>query len=152
MNTHKNIFLVDDDTDDQLFFIEALSGIENATLYDVANNGQEALYRLEHSLILPDLIFMDINMPVMNGIECLSAIIKNPQIRNIPVVILTTATGEIELVRKIGAKAFIKKPEDGKMLREQLEQMINLDFVTDINVANQTFPPTWPSGKNAWVM
>jgi len=69
-------------------------------------------------------------MPVMNGIECLSEIIKNPQIRNIPVVILTSDTGHAELACKLGAKAFLKKPADNKILREQLEQMINLDFVS----------------------
>lgn len=130
MKQHKNIFLVDDDPDDQLSFIEALSQIENATLYDVANNGKEALERLEHSSSLPALIFMDINMPVMNGIECLSEIIKNPQIRNIPVVILTSDTVQAELVCKLGAKAFLKKPGDSKILREQLQQMINLDFAS----------------------
>ena len=130
MTTHKNIFLVDDDLDDQFFFIEALSEIENATLYDVANNGKEALDRLKDSVILPGLIFMDINMPVMNGIECLSEIIKNPQIRNIPVVMLTTDTGQAELACKLGARAFLTKPSNGKILRKQLEQMINLDFVS----------------------
>ena len=149
MNTLKNVFLVDDDTDDQLFFIEALSEIENAALYDVANNGREALDRLENSVVLPALIFMDINMPIMNGIECLSKIIKNPQIRNIPVVILTSDTGQAELVCRLGAKAFLKKPSDSKILRQQLEQLINLDFVADSRIANQTFQPTQAYGKNA---
>src|SRR4249919_2109798 len=105
--------------------MEALSEIENATLYDVANNGKEALDRLENSVILPDLIFMDINMPVMNGIECLAEIIKNPQTRNIPVVILSTETKQSALVQTLGAKAFISKPSNGEVLLEKLEQMIH---------------------------
>jgi CheY-like chemotaxis protein len=139
MKTAKSILLVEDDQDDQIFFIEALSEIENATLYDVANNGKEALDRLQNQVMLPDLIFMDINMPMMNGIECLTEIIKNPKTTNIPVVMLTTDTGRIELARKSGAKAFIKKPSDGKTLRGQLQQMISLDFIADCHIANQTF-------------
>jgi len=138
MKTSKSILLVEDDKDDQNFFIQALREIENATLYHVANNGKEALDKLDNP-VLPDIIFMDINMPVMNGIECLSAIIKNPQIKDIPVVMLTTDTGKIDIVRKLGAKAFIKKPWDGKILKEKLQQMINLDFIADIHIANQTF-------------
>jgi CheY-like chemotaxis protein len=139
MKQLKTILLVEDDEDDQEFFMEALSKIENATLYDVANNGKEALDRLENSAIFPDLIFTDINMPVMNGIECLSEIIKNPQTRNIPVVILSSSTLQVELVHKLGAKAFIKKPSDSKTLRSQLQQMISLDFIADSRISNQTF-------------
>jgi CheY-like chemotaxis protein len=139
LKARKNILLVEDDKDDQEFFIEALGEIEYPTLCDVANNGKEALDWLEKSDILPDLIFMDIHMPVMNGIECLSEIKKNPKIKNVPVVVLTTETGQIEITRELGAKAFIKKPGDIKMLREKIEQMINLDFIADSQVANQTF-------------
>ncbi|MBC8110649.1 MAG: response regulator [Verrucomicrobia bacterium] len=144
MNTLKSILLVEDDRDDQIFFIEALSEIANVTLFHIANNGREALEKLENSAILPDLIFTDINMPVMNGTEFLSAIIKNPYTRNIPVVVLTTSTGEMDFVRRVGAKAFIKKPSDCKILRDKLEQVIGLDFNVDNHVANQTFQLGYP--------
>ena len=141
MKTSKSILLVEDDKDDQYFFIEALSKIENATIYDVASNGKEALDKLKNSVILPDLIFMDINMPLMNGIECLSEIIKTSKIRDIPVVILSTDTGKAEIVRELGAKAFIKKPCDIKILHEKLKQMINSDFIVDSLIGNQIFKP-----------
>jgi CheY-like chemotaxis protein len=141
MQSSKNILLVEDDKDDQFFFIEALSQIENAYLYDIANNGKEALHRLTNSIYLPDLIFMDINMPGMNGIECLSEIIKNPKFMNIPVIILTTSTNERALACKIGAKAFIEKPTDSTLLLQKLEQMIHLDFIADNLIASQTFYP-----------
>ena len=70
MNQLKIILLIEDNKDDQEFFMEALSKIENPTLYDVANNGKEALDRLENSAILPHLIFTDIDLPkVMNGVN-----------------------------------------------------------------------------------
>src|SRR5687767_3422161 len=86
MNTPKSIFLVEDDKDDQFFFTECIEKIENATLYGVASTGREALDKLENSPKLPDMIFMDISMPRMNGIECLTEIIKNPRLKNIPVL------------------------------------------------------------------
>ena len=52
---------------------------------------------------------------------------------------LTTDSGSIQLVRQIGAKAFIKKPSDGNVLRQKIEQMLNIDFVLDTQIANQTF-------------
>ncbi|MEP7168524.1 MAG: response regulator [Bacteroidota bacterium] len=137
MNSLKSIFLVEDDKDDQFFFTQALSKIANANLFAIANNGKEAIDKLESSTTLPDIIFMDINMPLMNGIECLAEITKTIKTQHIPVVMLTTDTGSMEVAHQMGAKAFIKKPSNGKILREKLEQMINLDFLADSQIANQ---------------
>ncbi|HYV92645.1 MAG TPA: response regulator [Chitinophagales bacterium] len=139
MNNVKNVLLVDDDPEDQEFFLDALSEIETANLYDLAHNGKEALDMLENSVELPSLIFMEIHLPMMNGIECLTEIIKKPLIKEIPVVIITSDTWHLETVRKLGAKAFIKKPVYIDILRKQVEQLINLDFIKDIHIANQTF-------------
>lgn len=147
MMQSKSILLVEDDKDDQEFFIEALKDIKNVTLYYVANNGKEALDKLKNSTVLPDLIFTDINMPVMNGIECLTAIINDPQTRNIPVVILTTDTARLEQMHSLGAKAFIKKTFDGKALRSQLEQMIGMDLSNNNQAANQTFQAAFLANK-----
>ena len=139
MKKLKSILLVEDDEDDQFFFIEAMSKIENATLYAIAKNGKEALDCLENSSTLPDIIFMDINMQIMNGIECLTLIMKNPLICTIPVVMLTTSSAQKELAHSLGAKAYIKKPWDEKLLYAQIEQMINLDFILDGDIAIRTF-------------
>ena len=139
MNGLKSIFLVEDDEDDQVFFSEALKEIANANLFAIANNGVEALNKLQHATILPDMIFMDINMPLMNGTECLIAVTKNPLTKHIPVIILTTDGASIHLVQQLGAKAFINKPNNGKVLREKIEQMINLDFTLDRQIADETF-------------
>src|SRR5258706_9788254 len=130
MNISKNIFLVEDDADDQLFFIEALRQIKNTTLYGIASNGREAIYKLENHVVLPDLIFMDINMPIMNGLECLTEIKEKPLINRIPVVILSSDISYAIKVYKLGAKAFIKKPPDVTALRTNLMQMISFDFAS----------------------
>jgi len=134
MKTFKRILLIEDDTDDQAFFLEALSGIENASIFQIASNGREALDQLQGSSILPDLIFSDINMPFMNGIECLSEIKMNPRTKHIPVVILSSSIEDAAIVRHLGAKAFIVKPNNFRMLQQQIEKIINEDFTVATHI------------------
>ena len=133
------ILLVENDMEDQAIFMEAIGEIENASLIAITNNGRQALNRLNNHLRLPDIIFMDIDMPVMNGLECLAEIIKTPELRHIPVVILSIDTRQPDVVYKLGAKAVIKKTGDINMLREQLEHLINSGFAADRHMADQTF-------------
>ncbi|HLP51983.1 MAG TPA: response regulator [Chitinophagales bacterium] len=128
MLTKKNILLVEDDIDDQSFFINAISTLENVALQHISTNGIDALDTLLHSTSLPDLIFMDINMPLMNGLECLAEIIKNPYLKNIPVIMLSTSVQQAALTRAMGACAFIQKPISEEVLRNKIQYTINLDF------------------------
>lgn len=139
MNFENSILLVEDDLDDQAFFTNCINTIKNASLFGIANNGAEALEKLETCIKLPDMIFMDINMPFMNGLECLKEIANNSRLKNIPVIMLSTDTGQAPLTRILGAKAFIKKPSDCKTLQTKVEQMINLDFIMDSHIAHQSF-------------
>lgn len=110
MSRLRSIFLVDDDPDDQYFFIRELGKLESFFLYIVAANGKEALELLGKSdilpdLIVPDLIVMDINMPLMDGLECVTALKKNVHTQYIPVIILSTDTKKMEVALKTGAIA-----------------------------------------------
>jgi len=113
-----SILLVEDDKDDQEFFFEALSGLQNVTECKIANNGREAIQMLENAAILPEFIFMDIHMPQMNGIECFSEIIRNPKTKHIPVTFLSSDLGKENIVLNLGAMGFIKKAPDGEALRK----------------------------------
>ena len=125
MSVIKNIFLVDDDKDDQEFFIEALKGVENVSLFGAAYNSMEALNTLKISNLLPDFIFLDFNMPKINGIECLREIIKDSRTKNIPVIMLSSAVEQAEVAEKRGARGFIKKTSDISKLKIVLNQIIN---------------------------
>ena len=105
------ILLVEDDIDDQYFFREALSLLSPALSCQVAENGVEAL-KLLKELPLFDIIFMDINMPKMNGIECLQVLKSNDSYKNIPVVILSTSSDQayIERCKILGATYYFTKP------------------------------------------
>ena len=105
------ILLVEDDIDDQYFFREALSLLSPALSCQIAENGVEALKLLKE---LPrfDIIFMDINMPKMNGIECLQVLKSNDSYKNIPVVILSTSSDQayIDRCKILGATYYFTKP------------------------------------------
>lgn len=127
MNSHQTILLVEDDVDDQLFFSEALHGINNVSLFAVVADGVEAIKLLQRSTILPSLIIMDINMPRMNGMECLVKLKANDLTRNIPVILLSTSSAEGAYALSMGAAGFYKKSWDSRVLHQQLEKFLNPD-------------------------
>jgi CheY-like chemotaxis protein len=135
----KRILLIEDDEHDQFFFAVAIHKIESASLYHIANNGLEALDKLKSSEDLPDLIITDIHMPVMDGIECLSEVKNIPHIRDIPVVVLSTDTSQIETVSKMGARAFVEKPGDTEVLQKLLEHILVMDFTAGGGISDQGF-------------
>jgi CheY-like chemotaxis protein len=119
----KTCMLIDDDIDDQEIFALALDKIRFDFTCTVANNGMEALKKLEEATSLPDYIFLDLNMPRMNGKECLKELKRNVRLRGIPVVIYSTSSSlsDINDTKKLGAKEFIIKPFSLAELVEKLE-------------------------------
>jgi CheY-like chemotaxis protein len=109
---YKNILLIDDDRDDQEFFVNALKIVSETAVFNSANNGQHALELLESKEVNPELIFLDWNMPLMNGQEFLEVIKKRDALKDIPIIILSTSSHykTITLSRDLGAKDFITKP------------------------------------------
>ncbi|MBL7921562.1 MAG: response regulator [Bacteroidia bacterium] len=122
----KNIFLVDDDADDQEFFKSALNIVSETVVFKSANNGKEAIAMLEENAVEPEVIFLDWNMPIMNGQEFLEEIKKHQTFKNIPVIILSTSSHyqTITLSRELGAKDFITKPNNFGDLVEILSGFI----------------------------
>ena len=108
------LLLIDDDSDDQHVFAEALSEIDDSINLFTASNGLEALEALRQTTSrLPDLIFLDLNMPKMNGKQFLKEIKSEPNLQDIPVVIYTTssANADKEETLDLGAISFIVKPD-----------------------------------------
>jgi CheY-like chemotaxis protein len=104
------ILYVDDDADDIQLFGEAVRQVDATITFVPARSAEDALDFLNGE-IFPDLIFMDINMPVMNGLMCLAAIRSNPVLEHLPVVMLSTSgtDREIDQSKSLGAD-FIVKP------------------------------------------
>lgn len=111
---YKDILLIDDDEDDCEIFLFAIQKVSGERNYTTRNHAAKALQQLESNQLQPDLIFLDLNMPVMNGMQFLSEIKKNSRLKEIPVIILTTSS-QPELVvqtKALGAYDFVTKPSD----------------------------------------
>lgn len=128
MIKNRNILLIEDDEDDQIFFIDAMQEINGAIDVKLAKNGAEALTQLTHSRLLPNLIFMDLTMPVMGGFECLTHIKTHPILRNIPIAILTTSRDieEKQFALAQGARFFLVKPNAYFGLRQTLTEVMTI--------------------------
>lgn len=124
---YKNILMIDDDEDDQEFFITAIDQLSKAVTCTAISRAQEALLKLKEKVIMPDLIFLDLNMPVMNGQQFLTEIKKDPILRSIPIIILSTSSHEttIELMKELGAEDFITKPDTFDKLVLLLKPYLN---------------------------
>lgn len=109
-----NIMLIDDDKDDQEIFLSALEMISDTIACTTANNGQDAFDQLSAKPIGTDLIFLDLNMPIMNGEEFLERLRDTKELSHIPVIVLSTSAQKetIQLTKQLGAKDFITKPVD----------------------------------------
>lgn len=124
-----NILIVDDDEDDRDLFCDAVHVVDPAINCIIARNGEEALNGLRSNhLPLPDLIFPDLNMPRVNGVQCLREIKKHNALHAIPVVIYSTSKlkEDKETTKNLGAIYFITKPSSLRELCDEIEIAINL--------------------------
>jgi CheY-like chemotaxis protein len=124
----KQILLIDDDRDDAELFKEALSEINSSIEFTHYEDSKEGLRNLlEKQNRLPDLIFLDINMPIISGWQCLAEFKKTDHLKDIPVIMFTTSSQprEREIAKELGATDFITKPNEYKMLKELLTSVLN---------------------------
>lgn len=131
----KNIFLADDDEDDRLFFEEALKEVCDDAVLTVAENGDELMEILYRPPVpMPDVIFLDLNMPKKNGFECLTEIKKNGDLKNLPIIIFTTSLQE-ESIKKVysqGANYYVRKPTDYRQLKLVVEKLLAIDWLKEV--------------------
>jgi CheY-like chemotaxis protein len=133
-----NILLADDDKDDRFFFSMALEGFSIPTLLDTVVDGEKLMSHLSENLLrLPDVIFLDLNMPRKNGFECLLEIKLNPKLNQLPVIIFSTSYEQevVNLLYKNGAKYFIRKPSEYLQFKKIVQQTITL-----ISLGNKQAP------------
>lgn len=119
--------LADDDEDDRDFFCEILRRIDPSIICYYAEDGVQALDVLKEEAVKPDIIFLDINMPRINGWQCLNEIKTLNPYKNIPVVIYSTSTYKRDINRalELGAFAFFAKPMNPMDLKDVLTTIIN---------------------------
>ncbi len=142
-STPLNIVLADDDEDDRLLFGEALEEMALKVRLSFYKNGQELMDFLNlPKVTLPNLIFLDLNMPVKNGMECLREIRRNPKLKDLFVAIYSTSSSEkdIEDTFLNGANIYIKKPHGFIQLCDTVERVLKIDWqVHKISLNRDTF-------------
>ena len=133
LSTGKNplkCFLIDDDVDDQEIFSMAIQELSSSIDCYFADDGVKALETLvTDELFLPHCIFIDINMPRMNGVECLEKIKDIVRLRQVPVCMYSTSADPalVAKVKELGAADFIVKPADITVLSGLLSRFFELN-------------------------
>jgi two-component system, chemotaxis family, chemotaxis protein CheY len=121
-----NVLIVDDSSIVRAIVKKSLSicGIEIGTVFE-ASNGREALAKLEAEWI--DIVFADINMPEMSGVEMVAKMAEDNLLVNIPVVIISTERNQAQIdeLKRQGIRAYIKKPFRPEVLRDVVQYVLS---------------------------
>jgi CheY-like chemotaxis protein len=143
----KRILFVDDDADDRLMFIESMELIAPHINCLIAKNGLDALTKIKGiESELPELIFLDLNMPLLDGWGCLAELKANEKYSGIPVIMYSTSSymEDIERALQNGALCFFTKPLVFKGLQKNLSIIMNhlesntLELLRGTSIANET--------------
>lgn len=128
MSHYHTILLVDDDIEDQEIFLEALKEVDPLIQCSFANDGEEALKLLDgDALVKPDLVFIDMNMPKLNGKQVLSELKKSISLKDIPVVMYSTFFGprDIDEISSLGGVHCMVKATRFDDLCSALQQILS---------------------------
>lgn len=125
------VLLADDDMDDRMLFSDAISDLKLPVDLQLVKDGAELMdYLLTSAVIMPEILFLDLNMPRKNGFECLEEIKSHPTLKEIFIIIYSTTESEkeIEDVFQQQANLFIKKPNSFTELKKILSYVLNIDL------------------------
>ncbi len=138
MNTNQiSLLLADDDEDDRLIFQEIIEELSLNVAVECVENGVQLIHLLNKKKdTLPSILFLDINMPLKNGMECLKEIKQCRNLNNLPVVICSTSFNRetINQAYNLGAQYYLRKPSDFNTYKNVIETAINL--ITEKRITN----------------
>ncbi len=125
------VLLADDDEDDRLFFTDAFGEIKIKTKVKVVHDGVQLMEYLHHpDSKMPHVLFLDINMPRKNGLECLREIRTSEKLKDLSVAIYSTSSCEKDIEETFvqGANIYINKPNDFGELKRVLTEVISINW------------------------
>lgn len=129
--TGLRVLLADDDPDDCLIFDEAVQALELGVQLNTIADGERLMQFLLNPVSeLPDMLFLDLNMPFKNGYQCLNEIRANERLKDIFIIVYSTTANPREIEKSFGEKAnlFIKKPDSFTELKVILSKVFKLDL------------------------
>jgi CheY-like chemotaxis protein len=143
-STSLNILFVDDDTDESYLFNEALEHSGLQINLSRARDGNDLLSYLKEEP-LPDLVFIDLNMPYKDGLEALSEIRKEPKYQNLPLVIYSTTKNQLQIDSsyKYGANLFVVKPNNFDDMVQVVKKVCNIDWKNFTTPKREEFLISW---------
>ena len=137
---YTHVVLADDDEDDRSFFMEAFEELKIQTKVGVFKDGVELMQSLNQpDSILPNILFLDLNMPKKSGLECLKEIKENLRFKDIAIAIYSTSASEedIEDTFVNGANIYIKKPNNFNILKKILSDVVTMNWQYHTNGLNK---------------
>ncbi|ADY30292.1 MULTISPECIES: response regulator [Cellulophaga] len=135
-----NIVLADDDSDDRLLFEEAIEEIDVKTNLSLFKDGKELIdYLVLPEAVLPEIVFLDLNMPVKNGMQCLKEIRNNDTLKDLCVAIYSTSSSEQDIEETFvnGANIYINKPNSFSALKKVIEKIVKINWQYHTSALNR---------------
>lgn len=122
-----NLLLADDDEDDCMFFREALDELPVTSSLQTVHDGIQLMRHLQLQEKLPDVVFLDLNMPRKAGYECLVEIKASEKLKNLPVIIYSTSFDHdvVDQLYRHGASHYIRKPGEFVKLKKVILEALN---------------------------
>ena len=119
----KVVYYIEDDKDDQDIFKSVLKEVDEHISLVIFDGGEEFLNSIKKTKSLPDVVFLDLYMPIIDGFSCLKELKNTPRYKDIPVIIYSSEfdKNKIDTVMKIGVNGYIIKPYNYKNLKSSLE-------------------------------
>ena len=138
--TVMNIVLADDDADDRFLFDEAISELDIKTKLSLFNDGKALMdYLLLPNTVLPEIVFLDLNMPIKNGMQCLKEIRANNNLKELCVVIYSTSSSEEDIENTFinGANVYINKPNSFTALKKAIDKVLKINWQYHTSALNR---------------
>jgi CheY-like chemotaxis protein len=132
-----SIIVADDDSDDRLFLEDVLREVAPTKSVSSVKDGQELLSLFTH--FVPDFLFLDLEMPRKNGLECLKEIRSNLVTQHLPVVVFssTNRNYNIDVAYEMGAHLFFSKPNSYDDLKVAMQTILSLDWSNPAAITQQ---------------
>ncbi len=136
------ILLADDDADDHLFFREAIDEIDTKAALIIVKDGIQLMKHLDNpSTAMPNMVFLDLNMPLKGGLECLKEIRSNSNLKDLSVAIYSTSAAErdVQETFSLGANVYIKKPNDYPTLKKIIADIVTGEWQMQTASAKENY-------------